>query len=92
MGPYRRGWEEADTQALRSGPIGLMPRVLELVVTTEIDMMPVDRLPRLRLDGDPTGLRLQVQNYLAPDRAGLDEAVARQRLELYCADVRAGVG
>ncbi|MXQ14032.1 DUF1826 domain-containing protein [Microvirga makkahensis] len=45
--------------ALRSGPIGLLPRELEPAVASELDAMPPHGLPRMRLEGDPAGPRQQ---------------------------------
>jgi hypothetical protein len=57
--------ERLSRQTLRSGPIGILPRLLDPAVAAELDALPVHRLPHFRLEGDLKSLRREVQLRLA---------------------------
>jgi hypothetical protein len=64
--------ERLTRQALRSGPIGILPRALDPTVAAELDALPVHCLPRLRLEGDLKTLRREARLHLAESEFGPD--------------------
>lgn len=63
-GTVRPDGERLTRQTLRSGPIGILPRMLDPAVAAELDALPVHRLPHFRLEGDLKSLRREVQSRL----------------------------